>query len=270
MFNSPFVSAARGEAVRNSRVITGGGLEKPPALVVEYTDPMEGFQGWLVIDALDHNLCAGGMRVQPGLTRDRLAGMARNMTRKMRICGLRVDGAKSGIDYDPASPGKPAAISRFMAAIRPYIASRYSMGPDLNVHGRTGNHRRVSACPRSKWRSPGPREWNMAYFRSGTGSSARKLTAGPSGKLRAGYGVAAWPPCHARSSGHSLPTRHRWPFRVSGPWPGPRSSSFTGRESGSWRWRTGKNVSSENGAGLDMQRLLETSGPLLPETGFGA
>ena len=65
--------------------------EKSPALVIEYTDAEEGFQGWLVIDTLDHNLCAGGMRVQPGLSRDRLARMARNMTCKMRICGLRVE-----------------------------------------------------------------------------------------------------------------------------------------------------------------------------------
>jgi len=49
-------------------------IEESPALVVEYTDPEEGFGGWLVIDSLEHELCAGGMRVQPGLTRERLAG----------------------------------------------------------------------------------------------------------------------------------------------------------------------------------------------------
>ena len=95
------------------------GQDRPPALVIDYVDPEEGFRGWLVRDTLDFGLCAGGMRVQPGLTGARLAEMARNMTRKMRISGLRVDGAKSGIDYDPHPPGKPAAMARFMAAKRP-------------------------------------------------------------------------------------------------------------------------------------------------------
>lgn len=108
-------------------------LYKKPELVVEYTDPVEGFKGWLAIDSLAHKLCAGGLRVQAGLTRDTVVHLARNMTLKMRISGIRADGAKSGIDYDPHSPGKAEALYRFMRAIRPYIMERYSVGPDLNV-----------------------------------------------------------------------------------------------------------------------------------------
>jgi glutamate dehydrogenase (NAD(P)+) len=106
---------------------------KKPELIVEYTDPLEGFKGWLVIDALSHKLCAGGLRVQEGLTRDCVADLARNMTLKMRIAGIRADGAKSGIDYDPHSSGKREALQRFVRGIRPYILERYSVGPDLNV-----------------------------------------------------------------------------------------------------------------------------------------
>lgn len=102
--------------------------------VVEYTDPVENFKGWLVIDGGEHALCAGGMRVQPGLTRDHVLAMAKNMTMKMRICGFPIDGAKCGIDYPPDAPGKLKAMSRFMAAIKPYIEERYSMGPDLNTN----------------------------------------------------------------------------------------------------------------------------------------
>ena len=40
------------------------------------------------------------------------------MTRKMKIADLRVDGAKCGIDYDPSSPGKEAAVSRFAELAR--------------------------------------------------------------------------------------------------------------------------------------------------------
>lgn len=102
-------------------------------MVFEYTDPDEQFKGWLVIDGTRNSLCAGGMRVQSGLTRDHVIAMARNMTMKMRICGLPIDGAKCGIDYRPDAPGKRAAMTRFMAAIKPYLEDRYSMGPDLNT-----------------------------------------------------------------------------------------------------------------------------------------
>jgi glutamate dehydrogenase (NAD(P)+) len=104
-----------------------------PALILEYNDPIEGFKGWLVIDGLNHSLAAGGLRVQKSLTLDHLKKMARNMTKKMRVWGMPVNGAKSGLDYDPASPGKDAAVERFMVAIKPYMAERYSMGGDLNT-----------------------------------------------------------------------------------------------------------------------------------------
>lgn len=108
-------------------------LTKKPELIIEYTDPLEGFKGWLVIDALSHKLCAGGVRVQKGLTKDVVANLARNMTLKMRIANIRADGAKSGIDYDPHSPNKMEALYRFVRSIRSFILERYSAGPDLNV-----------------------------------------------------------------------------------------------------------------------------------------
>ena len=107
--------------------------QNKPELVVEYVDPLEGFKGWLAIDKFAHELCAGGIRVQKGLTRECIEQLAATMTLKMRIAGIRADGAKCGIDYDPASPGKEEALFRFVRAIRPYICERYSMGPDMNT-----------------------------------------------------------------------------------------------------------------------------------------
>jgi glutamate dehydrogenase (NAD(P)+) len=104
-----------------------------PSLVIEYVDSLEGFCGWLVIDDIRYPLAAGGMRVQPGLSRGHLINMAQNMTMKMRVSGLPIAGAKCGIDYDPTAPGKKAAMARFMSAIKPYIQHCYSMGPDLNT-----------------------------------------------------------------------------------------------------------------------------------------
>ena len=108
-------------------------FSEDPELVIEYTDPQEGFKGWLVIDGSNHALCAGGLRVQPGLTANALKGMARNMSRKMRVWGMPINGAKSGIAYDPSAPGKDAAVGRFMSAIKPFLATSYSMGADMNT-----------------------------------------------------------------------------------------------------------------------------------------
>ncbi len=108
-------------------------FERPPEITVEYIDPVEGFRGWLVLDDLSHRINAGGFRVQKGLTHERIAELARNMTLKMQIAGIRCGGAKCGIDYEPAAPGKADAMYRFMRAIKPYILERYSMGPDMNT-----------------------------------------------------------------------------------------------------------------------------------------
>lgn len=106
---------------------------KQSELIVEYTDPLEGFKGWLVIDSLTHRMAAGGMRVQLGLTREVVQELAATMTLKMRIAGIRADGAKCGIDYDPTTPGKAEAMFRFIRAIKPFLLECYSMGPDLNT-----------------------------------------------------------------------------------------------------------------------------------------
>lgn len=102
-------------------------------LVLTYTDPIEHFKGWLVVDEMNYSLCAGGMRVQKGLTEEHLKMMARNMTKKYRLSGLPINGAKSGIDYDPASPGKREAVYRFIGALMPFLKTYYSMGSDLNT-----------------------------------------------------------------------------------------------------------------------------------------
>lgn len=165
---------------------------KEPAVTVEYTDPQEGFKGWLVIDTLDHTICAGGMRVQKGLSLEHLVKMASNMTCKMRICGLRVDGAKSGIDYDPTSPGKHAAMARFMRSIEPYIRERYSMGPDLNVDmNELESAGKNMGLPSVKYAVANAQGWDIDYFIERYSILRKQVDGWPLGQIRAGYGVAA-------------------------------------------------------------------------------
>lgn len=101
--------------------------------IIEYKDPVEGFGGWLAYDGVECSLAAGGCRVQPGLTAETLESLAARMTLKERLLGINVDGAKCGIDYDPRSPGKTAALRRFLAFLRDELYTRFSMGCDMGT-----------------------------------------------------------------------------------------------------------------------------------------
>ena len=165
-------------------------VSRKPELVVEYTDSVEGFKGWLVIDSLAHKLCAGGLRVQKGLTRDVVAHLARNMTLKMRIARIRADGAKSGIDYDPHSPGKEEALYRFIRAIRPYILDRYSVGPDLNVKLKeiddTASRLGIPSVKIAIAKAQG---LDLPYFLERYGMLGKRLNHVTLGSLRSGFGL---------------------------------------------------------------------------------
>ncbi len=162
-----------------------------PALIVEYTDPYEGFKGYLVIHSLDHKLCAGGFRVQAGVRREHFYAMAKNMALKMRIAGLRVDGAKSGIDYDPSSPGKRKAIGRFLKAIQPYVERYYSLGPDLNVEmGELEEICREIDIPSPKIAIAHGQDLELSYFLERYDVLNCLYKGRSIGSLRAGAGVA--------------------------------------------------------------------------------
>lgn len=101
--------------------------------MLAYVDPVEGFRGWLAFCGRSHRLAAGGLRVQSGLDGRTVAALAATMARKERLLGLAVDGAKAGIDYDPAHPGKREALRRFLRFLRPHLETRLSLGPDLGT-----------------------------------------------------------------------------------------------------------------------------------------
>lgn len=101
--------------------------------ILEYVDPVEGFTGWLVYDRTSARMAAGGCRMQPGLTARTLSSLAARMTLKQRVLGISVDGAKCGLDYDPAAPGSTAAMERFLAFLREQLLTRFSMGCDMGT-----------------------------------------------------------------------------------------------------------------------------------------
>ncbi|MFC0111247.1 Glu/Leu/Phe/Val dehydrogenase dimerization domain-containing protein [Kibdelosporangium aridum] len=101
--------------------------------VIDYRDPVEGCTGHLVYDGDGCALAAGGFRMRSGVTEQMLRGLASRMTLKQRVLGSNVDGAKCGIDYDPAGPAREAVLTRFVTFLRDELATRYSMGCDMGT-----------------------------------------------------------------------------------------------------------------------------------------
>lgn len=101
--------------------------------LVRYRDPVEGFPGWVAFAGEGQMLAAGGLRVHEGLTEDSISRLAQVMRLKEQLLGLRVDGAKAGIAYDPRRPGKREALGRFLRFLRPYLLDRLSLGPDMGT-----------------------------------------------------------------------------------------------------------------------------------------
>ena len=243
-----------------------------PNTVIEYTDPVEGFKGWLVIDGIEHEMCAGGMRVHPRLTSDELAGLARNMTRKMRLWGLPINGAKSGIAYDPAAPGFEGAIRRFLKAIKPYVLSNYSMGADLNTNmGLLEHAAKDVGIPSIKMaiaRAQGMAlsEYNARYALL----SQAAVGDWTLGSLRAGWGVGmaalailnslGIPPAKAVASVQGFGTLAKASILALHK-AGVRISALADAE---------KCLIDKSGKGLDILPLLKAEGTLIPDTAAGA
>lgn len=105
-----------------------------PILQIQYTDPYEGVNGYLAIDTLVNGAAAGGLRVCKGTSPAEVAALARNMTLKQSAVGIKVGGAKGGIDMDPTSPAVNDVLKRFFATLKPVIENRWSVGPDMNTN----------------------------------------------------------------------------------------------------------------------------------------
>lgn len=120
--------------------------------VLSYEDHRSDLRGWLVYDRVERPLAAGGCRVQPGLDVTELGRLAQRMTLKQRVLGLNIDGAKCGLDHDPRSPDKDAALRGFVGFLRDELGSRFSMGPDMGTEwAELQQHARTVGVPSIKY-----------------------------------------------------------------------------------------------------------------------
>jgi len=110
-----------------------------PYFEVTWSDTDTEARGYLVIDRLVRGLCSGGLRMRAGCGLTEVRGLARGMTLKEAIHfepGARyvpLGGAKGGIDFDPYHPAAEGVLFRYLAAMRPLIEQRWTMGEDFGV-----------------------------------------------------------------------------------------------------------------------------------------
>ncbi|MFC6146195.1 Glu/Leu/Phe/Val family dehydrogenase [Corynebacterium nasicanis] len=105
-----------------------------PEKIVAVSDSRLGMKGVLVIDNTARGIGKGGTRMQPGVSVPEIARLARVMTWKWAAVDLFYGGAKAGIQFDPASPHKEAALRSFVRRLRNEVPEEYVFGLDMGLN----------------------------------------------------------------------------------------------------------------------------------------
>lgn len=108
-------------------------LSAPPEFVVEWHDALSPARGWLVINSLRGGASGGGTRMRSGVSREEVVYLAKTMELKFTFSGPPIGGGKSGIDFDPSDERREEVLERWFEAMRPWLATRYGTGGDVNV-----------------------------------------------------------------------------------------------------------------------------------------
>ena len=118
--------------------------ELGPEQIIHIYDPKTQLRAIVAIDNLALGPAIGGTRMAPDVTTREVFRLARAMTLKNAVNGLKHGGAKSGIVADSRSPDKETLVRTFARAIRDL--KDYIPGPDMGtdeqsmawVHEETG------------------------------------------------------------------------------------------------------------------------------------
>lgn len=93
---------------------------------------LKNVDGFVAFDLDDGTFCAGGTRYAPDVTEAEAMLLARAMTYKFGVLGLRAGGAKGAVRGLPAE--KAELMERYCEEIHPLIeARRFGTGPDLGT-----------------------------------------------------------------------------------------------------------------------------------------
>ncbi|MFE7565529.1 Glu/Leu/Phe/Val dehydrogenase dimerization domain-containing protein [Streptomyces sp. NPDC057539] len=102
-----------------------------PAFTAHLNGSGGALQGWVVVDTLVDGLAMGGTRMTTGVTEDEVAGLARDMTEKFTLAGLRIGGAKAGIVSDGGNREETFRI--FGRTVKPLLHGGIHLGIDMGV-----------------------------------------------------------------------------------------------------------------------------------------
>ena len=102
-----------------------------PQQITHIYDPKTQLRAIVVIDNLALGPAIGGTRMAPDVSTREVFRLARAMTLKNAVNGLKHGGAKSGIVADPRSPNKESLVRTFARSIRDIKG--YIPGPDMGT-----------------------------------------------------------------------------------------------------------------------------------------
>lgn len=104
-----------------------------PEKIVAVSDPKTGMKGVLVIDNTARGMGKGGTRMQPGVSVEEVARLARVMTWKWAGVDLFYGGAKAGIQANPDSPYKEEILRAFVRRLSNEVPREYVFGLDMGL-----------------------------------------------------------------------------------------------------------------------------------------
>ncbi|WP_327267295.1 Glu/Leu/Phe/Val dehydrogenase [Streptomyces sp. NBC_01218] len=102
-----------------------------PAFVTRLHGSGGSLRGWVVVDSLVDGLAMGGTRMTAGVSEEEVAGLARDMTDKFTLAGLRIGGAKAGIVADGAD--REETFRTFGRTVKPLLHGGIHLGIDMGV-----------------------------------------------------------------------------------------------------------------------------------------
>ncbi|MFL1429494.1 MULTISPECIES: Glu/Leu/Phe/Val dehydrogenase dimerization domain-containing protein [unclassified Nocardiopsis] len=107
-------------------------LDNPePAFVTHLNGSGGPLKGWVVVDSLVDGLAMGGTRMTAGVTEEEVRGLARDMTHKFTLAGLRIGGAKAGIVA--AGGDREETFRTFGRTVKPLLHGGIHLGIDMGV-----------------------------------------------------------------------------------------------------------------------------------------
>jgi glutamate dehydrogenase (NAD(P)+) len=104
-----------------------------PEKIVAVSDTRTGMKGVLVIDNTSRGIGKGGTRMQPTVSVEEIARLARVMTWKWAGVDLFYGGAKAGIQADPNSPYKEEILRSFVRKLSNEVPEEYVFGLDMGL-----------------------------------------------------------------------------------------------------------------------------------------